>query len=183
MHAALDALEEALDELQPAPEAIERIDVATYRFASAMQNPHPPNTFGARYSMPHAAAAIVVHGHAGYRAFTEEVLHDPVIVALRQRVHITEDPALSAMVPRLKPARVTVTLKDGRQSVRMCESAKGDFAKPFAESEIRAKFRELAGVLLTPVGVEAIEEALDRSDTWTSVRELLEVVWAHGLHA
>ncbi len=183
MYAALDALEEALDELQPAPEGIERIDVATYRFASAMQNPHPPNTFGARYSMPHAAAAMVVHGHAGYRAFTEEVLHDPVIVALRQRVHITEDPALSAMVPRLKPARVTVTLKDGRQSVRMCESAKGDFAKPFAESEIRAKFRELAGVLLTPVGVEAIEEALDRSDTWTSVRELLEVVWAHGLHA
>lgn len=183
MYAALDALEEALDELQPAPEAIEHIDVATYRFASAMQNPHPPNTFGARYSMPHAAAAMVVHGHAGYRAFTEEVLHDPVIVALRQRVHITEDPALSAMVPRLKPARVTVTLKDGRQSVRMCESAKGDFAKPFAESEIRAKFRELAGVLLTPVGVEAIEEALDRSDTWTSVRELLEVVWAHGLHA
>ena len=179
MYAALDALEEALDDLQPAPEAIERIDVATYRFASAMQNPHPPNTFAARYSMPHAVAALVVHGHAGYRAFTEEVLQDPVIVALRQRVHITEDPAFSAMVPRLKPARVTVTLTDGRQSVRTCESAKGDFAKPFAEPEIRAKFRELAGVLLTPAGVGAIEEALDRSDTWTSVRELIDIVRAH----
>jgi 2-methylcitrate dehydratase PrpD len=181
MYAALDALEEALDELRPTPEAIERIDVATYRFAAAMRNPHPPNTFGARYSMPHAAAALVVHGHAGYGAFTEEVLHDPVIVALRQRVHITEDPALSAMVPRLKPARVTVTLKDGRRSVRTCESAKGDFAKPFTEAEIRAKFRELAGVVLTPAGVAALEAALDRSDAWTSVRELIEVVRLSGL--
>ena len=51
MHAALDALEETLAELQPAPEEIARIEVATYRFAAAMQEPHPANTFAARYSM------------------------------------------------------------------------------------------------------------------------------------
>ena len=58
--------------------------------------------------------------------------------------HVREDPALSAQVPRLKPARVTVTLTDGRQVTRLRESARGDYQDPYREDEIRAKFRELA---------------------------------------
>ena len=57
---------------------------------------------------------------------------------------------MTAVAPRLKPARVTVTLKDGRQSTHTCESARGDFQRPYQESEIREKFRELAALVLTP---------------------------------
>ena len=44
IYAALDALEEALSELRPAPDEIEQIDVATYRFASVMRSPEPKNS-------------------------------------------------------------------------------------------------------------------------------------------
>ena len=77
---------------------------------------------------------------------------DPVIAALRQRVQISEDPAMSALAPRLRPARVTVTLTDGRQATHSRDSHRGDFSEPFAEAEIRAKFRELAGTVLTEDG-------------------------------
>ena len=40
---------------------------------------------------------------------------------------------MSAVAPRLRPARVTVTLTDGRQSTHACESHRGDFQQPFAE--------------------------------------------------
>jgi 2-methylcitrate dehydratase PrpD len=43
IHPALDCLAAALAELRPVPEQIERIEVATYRFASVMRNPDPPN--------------------------------------------------------------------------------------------------------------------------------------------
>src|SRR4051795_6890207 len=43
IHPALDCLAAALAELRPVPEQVERIDVATYRFASVMRNPDPPN--------------------------------------------------------------------------------------------------------------------------------------------
>ena len=145
IYAALDALEDALAELRPSPDQIERIDVATYRFASVMRNPEPKNYFGAKYSLPHAAAALVVHGNAGYASFTEAVVHDPVVAALRQRVHITEDGRFTAMAPQLKPARVTLILKDGRQASRECESPRGDYQRPYQESEVRGKFHELAG--------------------------------------
>ncbi len=115
IYAALDALEAALAELRPRPEDIERIDVATFAFAAAMRNPDPPNYFASKYSLPHAAAALVINGGTGFDSLNDAALQNPAIAALRHRVHVAEDPALTAAAPRLKPARVTLTLKDGRQ--------------------------------------------------------------------
>jgi 2-methylcitrate dehydratase PrpD len=179
IYAALDALEDGLAALKPRPEDIDSIEVATYRFASVMANPSPSNYFASKYSLPHAAAAVVVRGNAGYGSFTEAVLHDPLVSALRQRVRISEDPALSAMVPQLKPARVTVRLKDGRSSTNTCESARGDFQRPYGETEVREKFRELAGVVLTQAGVAAVEKAVDGCEAWTNLRPLLETLRQH----
>jgi 2-methylcitrate dehydratase PrpD len=174
IYAALEALEEALAELRPSPEQIERIDVATYRFASVMRNPDPKNYFAAKYSLPHAAAAVVVRGNAGYGSFTEKMVHDPVITALRQLVHISEDEQFTAVAPLLKPARVTLALKDGRQTTCTCESPRGDFQRPYQESEVREKFRELAGLVLTRQGVNVVERAVDQCDRLSSMRELIE---------
>jgi 2-methylcitrate dehydratase PrpD len=174
IYAALEALEEALAELRPSPDQIERIDVATYRFASVMRNPDPKNYFAAKYSLPHAAAAVVVRGNAGYGSFTERMVHDPVIAALRQLVHISEDAQFTAVAPQLKPARVTLVLKDGRQTTCTCESPRGDFQRPYQESEVREKFRELAGLVLTRQGVNAVERAVDQCDRLGSMRELIE---------
>jgi len=176
IYAALDALEDALAALRPAPREIARIDVATYRFAAVMQNPDPANYFAAKYSLPHAAAAVVLRGNAGYGSFTDAVVHDAAIAALRQRVHVVEDPQMTAVAPRLKPARVTVTLTDGRQSTQTCESARGDFQRPYQEAEIRAKFRDLAGLLLPPEGVTDIAQAVQHCDQWPSVRELTDLL-------
>jgi len=176
IHPALDCLKAALAELRPRPDEVERIDVATYRFASVMRNPDPPNYFASKYSLPHAAAAMVVRGDAGFAALDDSALGDPVIACLRHRVHIAEDPAMSAVAPRLRPARVTVTLGDGRQATHATESHRGDFNQPFAESEIRDKFRELAGTVLTPTGAADVEHAVDRCEEWQSVGELPELL-------
>src|SRR5262244_551284 len=173
IYPALDALEDILGELRPPPETIERIDVATYAFAANMREPEPANYFAAKYSLPHAAAALVLRGHAGYHAFTDDVVRDPAIAALRRRVTVREDPVLSASVPRLKPARVTVTLTDGRQLTRLSESARGDYQDPYREDEIRAKFRELAGVVLSAAGVARVEGLVDRLDSLPRLGDLV----------
>jgi 2-methylcitrate dehydratase PrpD len=179
IHPALDCLAAALAELRPAPERIdpgqvERIEIATYRFASVMRNPDPPNYFASKYSLPHAAAAMVVRGGAGFAELDDSALHDPAIAGLRRRIHISEDPAMSALAPTLRPARVTVTLTDGRQATHARDSHRGDFNEPFAESEIRAKFRELAGTVLTESGAREVEHAVDRIEEWAGITELTE---------
>ena len=180
IHPALDCLQEALAALHPQPDEIEQVAIATYRFASVMSNPDPPNYFASKYSLPHAAAAMVVRGGAGYAALDDAALQDPAISALRHRVHVTEDPAMTAVAPRLRPARVTMTLTDGRSSTHSRESHRGDFQQPFAESEIRDKFRQLAGVVLAPEGVAAVEKAADRCENWHSIAELIEPLRRFG---
>jgi 2-methylcitrate dehydratase PrpD len=173
IYSALDALEDILTDLRPRPQDIERVDVETYRFAANMQEPDPINYFAAKYSLPHAAAALILRGNAGYHAFTEEAVRDPAIAAIRRRVAVREDPALNASVPRLKPARVTVRLTDGREVTRLRESARGDFHEPYREDEIRTKFRALAGVVLRPAAVDRVEDLVARLDELPSLSDLV----------
>ena len=115
---------------------------------------------------------MAVRGAAGFADLDDTALNDLAIVTLRHRVQVREDPAMSAVAPRLRPARVTLTLSDGRQATHARESHRGDFQQPFAEAEIRAKFQELAGVVLTAEGVLRVEDAVDRCEDWESVGEL-----------
>jgi 2-methylcitrate dehydratase PrpD len=179
IYAALDALEEAVATLEAKPEEIERIDIATFGFASVMRHPDPPNYFASKYSLPHVAACLVVRGSTGYEAVDDSALQDPAIAALRHRVHISADPAMSAAVPALKPARVTLTLKDGRQATRTCDSPRGDCLNPYHESEIREKFRQLAGPALTPQGLGEIERAVEGLEQWQSASELPDLLRRH----
>jgi 2-methylcitrate dehydratase PrpD len=171
IHPALDVLKAALAQLHPRAEDIARIEFATYRFASVMRNPNPPNYFASKYSLPHAAAVMVVRGRAEHGDIDDSALLEPAIIALRQRVSVAEDPSMSAVAPRLRPARVTVTLKDGRSATHVCESHDGDFHRPYAESVLRGKFRELAGHVLTADGVAQVEQAVDHCEDWSSVAD------------
>jgi len=180
IHPALDCLAAALAELKPQPKEVARIEIATYRFASVMRNPDPPNYFASKYSLPHAAAVMVARGGAGFAALDDSALTDPMIAALRHRVQIAEDPAMSALTPRLRPARVTVTLADGRRATVSRDSHRGDFSEPFSEAELRDKFRELAGVVLLQQGVAAVERAIDDIEEWPNAGDLTGLLRRYG---
>jgi len=179
MYASLEAFEEALADLGAGAGDIERVEGYTYRFASAMNSQNPRNGFASKYSFPHAAAAIALRGNAGYGSFTEEFVADPAVIELRRRITLSHDPALDANFPRIKPARVTVTLKDGRQTTRSCDSPRGDFQRPYEESEIREKFRELAGLVLTEEGVAEVENAVQDAENWKDFKVLTDLLRRH----
>jgi 2-methylcitrate dehydratase PrpD len=175
IYPVLDALEDALAELDAKPGEVERIDAATWKFAAGMGEADPPNHFAARYSLPHAAAALVINGHLGYASFTDAAVRDPAIAALRQRVTLVEDPQMTAATPRLKPARVTVVLKDGRS----CTKARDDDRRAGQRTdpaEVRDKFRGLAGLVLTKAGVAAVESAIDEVETWPTMAPLIDAL-------
>ena len=87
---------------------------------------------------------------------------------------------MSAIVPVSRPARVRVTLTDGRQATQSVESHRGDFNQPFEEAKVRTKFRDLAAEVLTAEGALAVEIAIDRCDRWDSVGELVALLHRHA---
>jgi 2-methylcitrate dehydratase PrpD len=86
---------------------------------------------------------------------------------------------MTAAVPALKPARVTLVLKDGRQATRTCDSPRGDCLNPYDESEIREKFRSLAGQALTPQGLDEVERAVEGLEHWNGASELTDLLRRH----
>ncbi len=175
IHAALDSLAETLAVLKPKPEQVARVEVQTFAFASGMRNPAPPNYFASKYSLPHAAAVLIARGGLGFAEIDDSALTDPAIVALRPLVQIAEDPAMTARsTTTLRPARVTLILKDGRSATATREASVRDTLKADPEPQVRAKFHELAAHHLTPAGIDAIEAAVDRCEDWKTMGELIE---------
>lgn len=179
IHPALDALQTTIAAHRLRPEDIERVAFATYKFASVMSNPQPSNFFASKYSLPHAAAVMLVRGDTGHRSIDEEALRDPAVADMRARVSMHEDPAMSARVPIDKPARVIVTLKDGRRLTHEVASHRGDFQEPYSDAQLRAKFHDLAADVLTPDGVGHLERGIGHCEQWPSVGELAGIVRSH----
>lgn len=173
IHAALDSLIEILAVLKPRPQDVARIDVQTFAFASVMRNPAPPNYFASKYSLPHAAAVLIARGGLGFAEIDDSALADPTVAALRPLVAISEDPAMTARATStVRPARVTLTLRDGRSATAARESSVRDTLMEDPEPQVRAKFRELAAGHLTPARIDAVEAAVDRCEQWKTMGEL-----------
>jgi hypothetical protein len=56
------------------------------------------------------------------------------------------------------------------------DSPRGDCLKPYSESEIREKFRDLASDVLTADGIAEVERLFDRFEEWKSAGELTAVL-------
>lgn len=178
-HSALDAINEIMAGIQKprlASDDIAEINVATYSLAAQLCGQEPRNTLAAKFSIPFAVAARIICGHAGVSSFAPRAVNDQDIRALAQKVSVTEDPNLTAMMPDRRPSRVSLTLNNGESYQAEAFINKGDAEDPYSTEEIRAKYFEL----LDPVcGHERAEKiyhrtmALEECDDFNSVTDLM----------
>ena len=123
---------------------IEFMTVETHGLALPLADARPRTTLGAKFSMPHAIAAVLATGTGGAAAFSATTLADPVLRDLRDRVRVQPySPELPP--PNDRPARVTVTLKSGHSVKGECLSAQGGPDRPLPPETVFAKLDELAG--------------------------------------
>jgi 2-methylcitrate dehydratase PrpD len=127
----------------PAPAQIRDIQVSSYNLAAELNNPAPHNTLAAKFSVPFAVATRLVHGHSGLASFSWDAVRNPAVLALAQRVSVTEDPAMTRRLPYERPARVVITLTDGSTLVGEAGVNRGDAAAPYSRAELATKFMDL----------------------------------------
>lgn len=176
-HPAVEAIEEILAATPIAPDRIASIHVATTALAATMSDQEPVGMLGAKFSIPYALAARLVLGSwedCGVEAFREPALSDARVRALARRVEVVEDPALTALMPRARPARVEVRLADGQVLARQVDQPSGEFDRPYAESALRQKFVALAAPDLGAAGAGAAWELCRRAGEHKNARELTD---------
>jgi 2-methylcitrate dehydratase PrpD len=139
-HPALDALRLALAE-PLAPEQIALVEIATYAEAIRFcDRPEPETELEAKFSLQHVAAAVILRDAPTLADFAADTLADPDYAALRARVVVVEDPALTRVFPARYAARVRLLLDDGSERVAAVRDAWGDPAWPLGDEDLGAKF-------------------------------------------
>ena len=159
-HGTLDAID-AMAEKNPLPEAeqIARIQVSTYHLAAELNDPSPRNTLAAKFSVPFAVATRIVHQSSALASFTWEAVRDPRVLALAQKVELSEDPAMSRRLPHERPARVVITDKEGRQWTGEAGANRGDDALPYSAAELSQKFLDLTSRVWPVAHAEQVLQA------------------------
>lgn len=146
-HAAMEALESLLQE-QPSlrgGQQVQRLTVHCSKMAMNFSNAQPRTTLAAKFSIPHAMAATLAYGADEPENFFDASLSDPLIAQLRTRVRLAELPDIQPW-PYDRPAKVSLTLADGRQLERRCEAALGSPARPLEAEPVLDKIAQLSRV-------------------------------------
>jgi len=144
VHAVIDGCIQLRDENKLTADMIDRIDLDIHPIVLELTANRTPRTgLEGKFSVYYAAAIGIVAGRAGEAQFTDALVRDPVLIALRDRVETTVDKSLGQ-----DQARVKIRLKDGRMLDRFIVHAVGSVEVPMTDAQLRAKFADLAvGVL------------------------------------
>ena len=145
-HPAIDAAIQLRNTDALRPEDIQAIDLRAHPLVLNLMGKADPHTgLEGKFSIYHAVAVAMVTGRAGEQAFTDRAVNDPVVVAVREKVTVTTDPAI-----KKDQADMTVTLTDGRKLHKFIEHAVGSQDQPMSDAQLEDKFRGLAEETLSP---------------------------------
>jgi 2-methylcitrate dehydratase PrpD len=182
MQAPIDAVLQLMREADAGPDDVEEIAVGVLEAGWSIiaepeaQKRRPQNEVDAQFSMAYGAAAAALFGEVTSAQARPEVLASPDLAALMDRVRCFHDPALDALFPARWPARVQLTLRDGRTLEAYVEYPKGDPENPLSDEELETKFHALTGPVIAEARQAEILDALRRLGGDVSPAELQALV-------
>jgi 2-methylcitrate dehydratase PrpD len=141
-HAAVDAalaLRERLGRLEP--EDVAQLEIDGYHsMLDLCDNPRPNSLYAAKFSVHYTAARALLDGHLALNDFGDAKIAEPRLAALMAKTTARLDDDLDRLYPARFPARLTLTLSDGRRVVEEVLSPKGDPENALTRAELETKF-------------------------------------------
>jgi 2-methylcitrate dehydratase PrpD len=125
-------------------EQVARIDLRVHSLVLELTGKKEPRDgLQGKFSVYHGAAAGLIYGRAGEAEFSDAVVNDPRVIALRDKVRATVDEAVHE-----DAALVSALLKDGRRVEIRVDHAIGSMLNPLSDAQLEAKFDALVAPVL-----------------------------------
>jgi 2-methylcitrate dehydratase len=134
----------------------------------------------ADHSLPYVIAAAVADRQVTPIQFTDAKIMDSKIRAQLPKVKVIADPEIEAVFPELQRVRVVIRTTDGREVEKQLDYPKGDPRNPLTNEEISGKFKALAEGIATAADVERMQDAINRTEQFDDVRELMGQLTVKG---
>jgi 2-methylcitrate dehydratase PrpD len=150
VHASIDGCVELRREHNLKPEDIERVELRVWPMVLELTgNKRPQTGLEGKFSIYHAAAVALIYGAANESEFSETVVRDSRVSALRDRVSVTTDAAVGKL-----EAHVTIHLRNGTVLKRHVPHALGTVQRPMSDADLESKFRGLAAEVLPAAQID-----------------------------
>ncbi len=146
-HPAIDGCIQLRNEHKLKAGDIESIALKSHPLVLELTGKKTPQTgLEGKFSVYHSSAVAIIYGAAGEAEYSDEVVRDPQVIALRDRVTAAVEPGVHE-----DQVHVTIRLKDGRILEKFVEHAIGSVDKPMSDAALETKFRAFAdGILSQP---------------------------------
>jgi len=125
----------------------------------------PANDVDAQFSLPYAIGLGIVMRKATLDEYAEPTLSSPAVRAVAGKVVAEVRPDFDARFPALWPAEVEIETVDGRTLRMQTDFPKGDPENRLSPEAMSAKFRSLAGAVLSDGELDAVEGAVSAIET------------------
>jgi len=176
-HAPISATLDLINGHDLAADEVETVTIYSLaRAADILADPSkydPRTKETADHSLPYVIAAAVADRQVTPIQFTDAKIMDEKIRAQLPKVKVIADPEIEAVFPELQRVRVVIRTTDGREVEKQLDYPKGDPRNPLTNEEISGKFKALAEGVASNEDVERMQAAINRTETFDDVRELM----------
>ncbi|MDP9601973.1 UNVERIFIED_ORG: 2-methylcitrate dehydratase PrpD [Variovorax paradoxus] len=115
---------------------VERIELRVHSLVLELTGKKEPRDgLQGKFSVYHGCAVGLLYGRAGEEEFSDAVVTDPRVVALRNKVQATVDDGIDEAA-----VRVAAVLKDGRRVEVRVDHAIGSMQNPLTDAQLQGKF-------------------------------------------
>jgi len=131
---------------------------------------HPRAALEGKFSMQYCMAIALLDGQVDLNQFTDEKVLDTKAQELLKRVRFVHHEAASFN------EAVTVRLKDGRELCHEVANPKGDPQNPMTDEELAAKYRDCAGIVLSPRETQKSLDMISHLEDLEDIGELMDLL-------
>ena len=136
----------------------------------------PVTHVDAQFSLPWAIAVAISKNRTGIDEFQGEILHDPEVLALAEKVAWELDPAAEAVYPKAYPATLIAELNNGRTYQAHVDYPKGDPENPTTKEEMLDKFNSLTEKFFDRKKRQKIIATVNRLEKLSNIAKLADLV-------
>jgi aconitate decarboxylase len=178
-HSALSAVQNLL-QANPFLDTgqIETVEVLTYDYALSLSSNSPADSqIAAQVNIPYLVAAMLIDGELGPEQTNIAHLTDPQLRQLAARVRLGLFPgAQSDLRHRSRPARVTLSFKDGSQVSAQVQEPFWGSSHPATDAELEQKFRRLADGALPAKRLDEVVDMVWQLESLADVTALIDLL-------
>lgn len=159
MHPTIDGCiqlrDQALEQGRDVAGAVKSVELRVNPHVLVLTGKTSPRTgLEGKFSIYHAAAVGLLYGQATPSEFTDSVVLNETVVAMREKVNVTTDEGVTD-----DQAYISITFDDGSTLEKHVEHAIGSLENPLTEAALKTKFMDQVSKQIGDVRAERAYEA------------------------